>query len=43
MWRASAVFAGSEVESLISDDRIEGDRRVLSGMLCVARSVSVGR
>src|SRR5262245_9164363 len=35
-WRASAVFAASEVESLISDDRIEADRRMLSAMLFLA-------
>ena len=35
-WRASAVFVASEVEQLISDDRIDPDRRMLDALLFLA-------
>jgi integrase len=35
-WRATAVFTAAEVESLISDQRIDADRRTLTAMLFLA-------
>jgi len=35
-WRASAVFVASEVEQLISDERVDWDRRMLGGLLFLA-------
>lgn len=36
LWRAGAVFARSEVEALISDERIPADRRTLYAVLFLA-------